>query len=203
MWSHVLTHLDQMRHNCLMTNLIRPPAREAIIEAGFTVLNRDPSASLAQVAELAGVGRATLHRHFSSRKALIHALAEIAITEMDEVVEAASADVKSYGEALRVSLEVLIPLGNRYGFLASDAIEYAPALQKEYARQQRETEEMVEGAKREELFDRAVPTAWIVQAFDYLLMAAWESVRAGDVTQAQAADLAWQTLTCGLGRQQT
>jgi len=44
-----------------------------------------------------------------------------------------------------------------------------------------------------------ISTAWIVQAFDYLLMAAWESVRAGDVTRAQAADLAWQTLTCGLG----
>ena len=184
-----------------MTNLIRLPSREAIIEAGFTVLNRNPSASLAQVAELAGVGRATLHRHFLSREALIHALAEIAITEMDEVVEEACADVKSYGEALRVSLEVLIPMGDRYGFLASEAIEHAPDLQKEFARQQHETEEMVEAAKREKVFDRAVPTAWIVQAFDYLLMAAWESVRTGDVTQAQAADLAWQTLTSGLGRQ--
>jgi len=186
-----------------MTNLIRLPSKEAIIEAGFTVFNRDPSASLAQVAELAGVGRATLHRHFSSREALVHALAEIAITEMDEVVAAACADVKSHGEALRVSLEVLIPLGDRYGFLTSEAIEHAPELQSEFARQQRETEEMVEGAKREKLFDRAVPTAWIVQAFDYLLMAAWESVRAGDVTQAQAGELAWRTLTAGLGRNQT
>ncbi|MEM1151056.1 MAG: hypothetical protein AAGI03_10925, partial [Pseudomonadota bacterium] len=66
-------------------------------------------------------------------------------------------------------------------------------------RQRRETEEMIEGAKSERLFDEAVPTSWIVQTFDALLFAAWESVRAEELTPQQASNLAWRTFTRGLG----
>ena len=61
--------------------------------------------------------------------------------------------------------------------------------------------EMVDAAKGEGLFDTAVPTTWIVQAFDHLMYAGWESVKAGKTTQDQAAALAWRTLIHGLGRQ--
>ena len=60
----------------------RLSAREALIEAAFAVFSRDPSAPLAQVADRAGVGRATLHRYFASRDELVRALTEIAIAEM-------------------------------------------------------------------------------------------------------------------------
>ena len=187
-----------MRHLCLMTKLIRPSSEEAIIEAAFDVLNNDPGASLATVADVAGVGRATLHRYFSRREDLLSAMARLAVKEMDEVVEAACADVSSYGEALRVTLEVLIPIGDRYSFLALDAIEHDPELQKEFARQRKETDELVEAAKREGVFEKSVPTSWISQAYEMLLFAAWESVKAGELTQTQAANLAWRTLTLGL-----
>lgn len=183
-----------------MTNTVRPSSRDAIIDAAFDVFSRNAGASLSEVAERAGVGRATLHRHFSSRNDLIRALARIAIREMDEVVEAACADVASYGEAMRVSLKVLIPLGDRHGFLALEPIEADPDIQREFDRQRRETEEMIEAAKKEGLLDASVPTAWIVQAYDHLLYAGWETVRAEKATPAQAADLAWRTLVSGLGR---
>jgi len=41
---------------------IRPQARDAIIEAAFQVFGRDPTASLADIAERAGVGRADRRR---------------------------------------------------------------------------------------------------------------------------------------------
>lgn len=182
-----------------MPNPLRPSTRDAIVEAAFDVLSRDPSAALAQVAERAGVGRATLHRHFATREALIRALALTAIEEMDAAAEAACADAPSYEDAFRRMLTVLIPLGDRHGFLAREPVDDDPAIAAEFQRQMDETREMVEGAKAEGLFDPAVPTAWITQAFDHLLYAAWESVRAGEATHAQAADLAWRTLTQGLG----
>lgn len=183
-----------------MTNAIRPSSRDAIIEAAFDVFSRNAGAPLSDIAERAGVGRATLHRHFSSRDDLIHALARIAIREMDEVVEAACADVTSYSEAMRVSLKVLIPLGDRHGFLALEPIEDDRDIQCEFDRQRRETEEMIDAVKREGLLDASVPTAWIVQAYDHLLYAGWETVKAGEATPAQAADLAWRTLVSGLER---
>lgn len=182
-----------------MKTRLKPTSRDAIIEAAFSVLNRDPSASLSRVAELAGVGRATLHRHFSSRDDLLKALTEIAVAEMDEAVDAACKTVTTHSEALRTSLNVLIPLGDRYGFLALEATTSDPDLEREFHRQRRETEEMIEGAKSERLFDEAVPTSWIVQTFDALLFAAWESVRAEELTPQQASNLAWRTFTRGLG----
>ncbi|MEC7289588.1 MAG: hypothetical protein VXW22_05800, partial [Pseudomonadota bacterium] len=65
-----------------------------------------------------------------------------------------------------------------------------------------ETTDMINRAKREGLFDKSVPTAWIVQAYDHLLYAGWESVKAGETTPDQAADLAWRTLINGLGKPQ-
>lgn len=45
-----------------------------ILAAAKTVLTADPNASLEQVAEEAGLARATVHRRFSSRQALVDAL---------------------------------------------------------------------------------------------------------------------------------
>ena len=72
----------------------------------------------------------------------------------------------------------------------------------EYERQLKETRELVDAAKQEGEFQAGVPTEWIVQSFVYLLYAAWDSVSAGSTTADQASDLAWQTLTQGLGTQQ-
>ncbi|WP_299326926.1 TetR/AcrR family transcriptional regulator [Parasphingopyxis sp.] len=182
-----------------MTDSIRPNTKDAIVEAAFDVLRQDPSAPLSAVADRAGVGRATLHRYFASREALIHALALIAIEEMDAAAEAACADAPSYAEAFRNMLAALIPLGDRHGFLATEPVESDPAIAAEFERQTNETREMIDAAKQDGLFDPAVPTDWIVQAFDHLLYAAWESVKAGEITHQQAADLAWRTLESGLG----
>ncbi|MEM7025052.1 MAG: hypothetical protein AAF637_21080 [Pseudomonadota bacterium] len=127
------------------------------------------------------------------------ALAQTAMREMDEAIEAATADAPSYTEALRISLETIIPLADRHGFLAREPLEHHPEVSASYQRQLDELAEAIDGAKAEGCFTPAVPTAWIVQAFDALIFAAWETVRDGDATPRQASVLAWRTLTAGLG----
>ncbi|MEM1132044.1 MAG: helix-turn-helix domain-containing protein [Pseudomonadota bacterium] len=185
-----------------MTDSLRPSASAALIEAAFTILSENPAASLADIAERAGVGRATLHRHFSGRDDLILTLGKTALEEMEAAAEAACANVPSHSEALRCTLEALIPLGDRYRFLMREQIEDNPEIIAELDRQQREMHDMINAAKDEGLFDTTVPTAWIAQAYDNLLYAAWEAVKAQDLTPAQASTLAWQTLTQGLGANQ-
>ncbi|MEM8616850.1 MAG: helix-turn-helix domain-containing protein [Pseudomonadota bacterium] len=181
--------------------ILRPPTRTAIIEAAFEIFSRDPSASLSEVSERAGVGRATLHRHFPSRDALVRALALIAIEEMDAAADAATAGAPNYTTAFQRMLSALIPLGSRHGFLALEPIEGDPEIADAFARQQRETSELIDACKAEGLFELTVPTDWISQVFDHLLYAAWESIKAGETTPKQASDLAWRTLTRGLSGQ--
>ncbi|MEM8935373.1 MAG: TetR/AcrR family transcriptional regulator [Pseudomonadota bacterium] len=184
-----------------MTNALRLPARDALIEAAFEVLGRDPSASLALVAEKAGVGRATLHRHFPTRDALMHALAKTAIAETDAACEEACENVQSAAQALELSLRALIPLGPRYGFLTREPVEYDPEISAEYDRQGEELRQLIEEAKREGALDTRCPTAWLLEAYDHLIFAGWEITRSGEATPKQAADLAWRTFTTGVGGQ--
>lgn len=182
-----------------MKKTIRPSAEQSVIAAGFELLNENPKVSLADIASHAGVGRATLHRYFSSREDLIKAMAWAAIQEMDDAVEAACADVASYSDAMHRMLEALIPLGDRYQFLMREPVEDHADIAAEFAKQQDEMIEAINAAKKEGLFEQSIPTDWIVRTFDTILYAAWESVTAQETTPKQATDLAWRTLVHGMG----
>lgn len=191
--------LPHMRHICLIMS-IRPTTQTAIIEAAFEVLNADPSASVSDVATRAGVGRATLHRYFSSRGALIKGLAVIALEEMDVAVSTATKDAQSYTEAFETMFRVLVPLGDRHGFLTQETLANDPETAAAFQRQKDGMFDLIDALKKEGLFASDVPTEWINQAFDYLLYAAWDSVKRSALTQTQATDLALKTLTNGLGK---
>lgn len=178
---------------------IRPSSREAIIEAAFQLYSEDPSASLADIAQRAGVGRATLHRHFAGRSELLVELAKVAIAELDKAVEHATTHAQSYTEALKLSVDAIVPLADRQWFLSRETVEDHPQIRAEYQRQTEELAQAIEEAKKEGNFDSAVPTPWIVQAYDHLIFAAWALVRSGEATPKQAADLAWWTLINGTG----
>lgn len=179
-------------------NKIRPNTRDAIIEAAFLTFADNPAATLADVAERAGVGRATLHRHFPGRPDLMRALAKIALTELDQAVEEKTAHAMTYEEGFRLSLEAIVPLANRQWFLAHEGVEADEEIGAAYKASLAELRGDVEKAKEEGVFDASVPTAWIAEAYESLIYAAWSLVRSGEATPKQAADLAWHTLTNGL-----
>lgn len=177
---------------------IRPTTRDAIIEAAFEVFAENQAASLGDVAQRAGVGRATLHRHFPGRPELMRALAKIAMTELDEAVNQATANATTYEEGFRLSLFAIVPLANRQWFLANEGLEADPEIAAAYDAGLEELRSDVEKAKKEGVFDPNVPTAWIVEAHENLIYAAWSLVRSGEATPKQAAELAWRTLSQGL-----
>ncbi|MFL4469792.1 TetR/AcrR family transcriptional regulator [Tateyamaria armeniaca] len=172
--------------------------RQFILNAGFDVFSQNPGASLAEVATHAGVGRATLHRYFSGRADLMAELALVATAELSAAVEAATRDVDTHTEGLRVAFRAMLPLAQRHMFLATEPVGQDPRVAKAYAAETAELVHSIEQAKIEGTFDPHVPTAWIAQAYDNLLYAGWEMVTAEEATPNQAADLAWRTLTRGL-----
>ncbi len=178
---------------------IRVSTSDAIVEAAFQLLNEHPTASLGDIAARAGVGRATLHRHFPGRAELMRALAKTAMTELDEAVELATEDATSHTEALRLALEAMIPLATRQWFLANDPIAHDPEIARAMSADRRLLDDAIIAARGEGAFALDLPVAWIAEIYDAVLFAAWTLVRAGDATHRQAADLAWRTLLNGVG----
>lgn len=181
-----------------MSPAIRPPTHDAIIEAAFVEFNAHPTASLADIAEKAGVGRATLHRHFKGRNDLIRAMAIQALEETETAADAAAAGARSYKDALRKILTAMISLGDRHWFLAQEHLHEFQDVQATLDRQDDELRTLIEAVKKEDVFHRSCPTEWIVQTFDHLIHAAWEMVRNDHATPTQAGALAWVTLCKGL-----
>jgi AcrR family transcriptional regulator len=84
------------------------------------VLGRDYHATLADIAEAAGVGRTTLHRYFSDRTGLISAAIEDSVAAIDESVAGAAIDQGSPVEAMRRLVTAMVAVGDRLVFLFGD-----------------------------------------------------------------------------------
>lgn len=177
---------------------VRPTTRDAILEAAMLVFTEDPSSSLGEVAKRAGVGRATLHRHFRSRADLVDALSLRALDETD----AATASLDEAPDARTALLEMfraVIPLGSQYGFLRAERDSKNPDLRRRYQRQLDGVREMVEALKLDGDIARDVPTAWVVELIDSLIWAGWSVMERGSSTRDEAAALALRTVLDGLG----
>ena len=84
----------------MATNGTRSPRADAernrtkILGHAAQLISRDPDASMVQIAEASGVGRATLYRHFASREEVVNALREQAFARAQHVI----ADALAPGE---------------------------------------------------------------------------------------------------------
>src|SRR5207247_7402106 len=86
----------------------------AIIEAARVVLAADPSASMQEIAERAGLHRATVHRHFSSREDLVLAVAEASYVEAEQRLAEADLDAGDARSALRRATVALLEVIDRW-----------------------------------------------------------------------------------------
>ena len=75
--------------------------RAAILDVAAEVLAADPGASLAEVASRAGLGRATLYRHFASRDALLAAIREEVLARAGAALATLDLEAVSFREGLR------------------------------------------------------------------------------------------------------
>ena len=178
---------------------LRPPVKEAIIDAAIDTLARNPGASLSEIAARAGVGRASLHRHFSSRGHLVTAITLQCMDEIDAATDEAVAGARTARERLSRMLEVVIPLGDRYHFLAAEVFDDA-ALRARHEVDLEWLGGLVDDLKEEGAMAPDVPRGWAVANIDALVWLAWSEVAAGNLAPADAAGLAFRTLLQGLGQ---
>ncbi|MFD8146964.1 TetR/AcrR family transcriptional regulator [Streptomyces sp. NPDC059708] len=75
--------------------------RDQVLRDAAALLSRKSTATMDEVARAAGIGRATLHRHFAGRDALVRALEELGIRCFEVAFDRARLDEGTAVEALR------------------------------------------------------------------------------------------------------
>ncbi len=175
--------------------------RGAILDAAVDVLADHPSASLAEVARRAGLGRATLYRHFPSREALRDAIRQEALTRAGAALAGAGLDDVPAREGVRRAAAVLVPLGVRFRVLLAEGADVDPdfvaardaALAPLLGLVARAAAERGSGG------GPGANPAWTGMVLANLLVTAARAADAGVVTLDETADLVADTLFDGIG----
>jgi TetR/AcrR family transcriptional repressor of mexCD-oprJ operon len=92
----------------------------AILEAAAHLLAHDRDAALDDVAAAAGVGRATLYRHFANRELLIGALHEAAVDDIGRRLADASLERLGVEDAVARIVRATLFVGDRYAVLTRE-----------------------------------------------------------------------------------
>jgi AcrR family transcriptional regulator len=98
----------------------RRVSQEEILAAAAAVLSSNPGASLDEVALAAKLSRATLYRSFPCREALLRAAALDALTSVETGLKGLPLKRGDPLATLEQVAEVLVPLGAKFHFLASE-----------------------------------------------------------------------------------
>ncbi|WP_162891185.1 TetR/AcrR family transcriptional regulator [Aeromicrobium sp. A1-2] len=173
--------------------------RGAILDAAVEVLADTPTASLAEIAKRAGLGRATLYRHFENREALGAAIRSEALDRAASALEAAAVEEGPAREAVHRVVLALLPLGMRfrvilYGGVDGDA-EFVAAREQVL----QPLMGLIARAIGNDELDAQVDPVWIAAALPALLVAAVRVASSGSLDVERTADLLCRTLFDGLG----
>ncbi|MFI5546454.1 TetR/AcrR family transcriptional regulator [Streptomyces sp. NPDC051815] len=94
--------------------------RDQVLRDAAALLSRKSTATMDEVARAAGIGRATLHRHFAGRDALVRALEELGIREFESAFDRARLDAGTATEALRRLVAETEPNAQLLAFLVTE-----------------------------------------------------------------------------------
>lgn len=174
-------------------------SKEKMLKLAMYILAKNPKASLNEIAEAAEVGRATLFRHFKSRKQLLHALVVDADNKLEKATRPIIEKKLSARDTLGEFVGVLVPLGASFHFLNSEQMSSEDSdIANLYRNQLVRLKDLSFRLKSEGVVSPDVPLAWIAAVLDNLIYTAWITVSEGDIAPNDAPDLVLRSFLTGL-----
>jgi AcrR family transcriptional regulator len=168
----------------------------SLLDVAVEVLVADPAASLAAVAEAAGMGRTTLHKHYATRDDLMRAVAHRAIDRWEEAIEAA----EHAGASLQSLAKAMVPIGPHLAFLWRNPIfDHVEDINGRWAKVEPQCLTILRRAQDQGDLRADVPEYWLLQTFYSLVYVAAESVQSGHLARRDAPARVVDTLRHGLG----
>jgi AcrR family transcriptional regulator len=174
--------------------LLRRAARP-LLDIAATVLVSDPAASLAEVAEAAGIGRTTLHKHYATRDDLVRAVGHRAIDLWEQAVSAVSGE-----DGLRDLVAAMIPNGPQLAFLwRTPAFDHDAEIKAREAEVEARCLAVLRQAQEHGILSAAAADWWLLKTLYALVYTAAESVQAGRLAPRDAPELVLDTFLHGYG----
>jgi TetR/AcrR family transcriptional regulator, mexCD-oprJ operon repressor len=167
----------------------------AILDAALLCLARDPDASIADIAQAAGVGRVTLYGHFKSRADLIDAVLARTLDQAHVVLDATD----TTGEP-RAALARLVAsswqIVDQFRSVLQAAQRELPAehIRTRHDRVLDRVEAVISRGQRAGAFRADLPTRWLISISYSVMHAAAEDCAAGRLDSAAAAQVITATL---------
>ncbi|WP_328958354.1 helix-turn-helix domain-containing protein [Kitasatospora purpeofusca] len=98
--------------------------RDSVLEAAVGVLSRRPTAHLDEIARAAGISRATLHRLFPGRDALIREVGLLGLQRFGAALDHAAVEEGDPHAALRRLVDAVVPDATLCAFLTGESTLY-------------------------------------------------------------------------------
>ncbi|EFF90089.1 TetR family transcriptional regulator [Streptomyces sp. e14] len=162
--------MSHMGYCCLMA-----VDRDHVLRTAAALLTRKSTATMDEVARAAGISRATLHRQFAGRDALVRALEALGIAECEAALDAARPDEGPARDAVHRLIREIEPAAGLLAFLYTENQLFEGEEQNQgWTRIDERIEALFRRGQRSGEFRIDLSPAWLTEAL-YGLMAsgAW------------------------------
>ncbi len=171
-----------------------------VVEVATRVLADDPHATVQEIADAAGLGRATVYRHFPSREALLSAIHTAAFREIGEALRGLDLDRADPVDGLRAALDTFFEVGDRYRFLAVDRSAHEHDPNKEEAVQLvfAPVVALIDRARESGVVREGLPAEWVRRTLGALMKTAFELMDSGELAREDAPEMVLRTYLAGI-----
>lgn len=173
--------------------------RESLLDAAAVVFAIDRGASTSAIAEAVGISRATLHRMFGTRDALLEAVCLQLLERLQDAFDRANVEGAEVLEVLDVLTENPAELGRAWAVLMVEPHTYGVARVAERAvTVDRKLAGLFARGQASGVIRADLPAMWLAWSFASQCVAMWWAVHDGSVAPREASRLVRITMFEGM-----
>ncbi len=167
----------------------------AILDAAQDCLSTDPQATIAQIAQAAGVGRVTLYGHFKTRAELIDAVFKRVSAQSSEILDAVDTSGDPTAALVRL-VAATWEVVHRFNAIRQAAEDELPEerVRTHHDVHFRRLDAVIARGQRAGAFRRDLPRHWLITVCYRLMHSAADDYSAGRIKRQDAGPLIAATL---------